>query len=221
MRALASHRSPLGTLILALALLSSSESYAVTYVSNLAEANTVNFGISASAHASSFTTDGSAYTLNRVTLAIQSNSGSGFAQVKIRADSSGMPGAELEDLGSINPSSVGPSLLSLNSSGLALSPNTTYWITAGETGSESNQWEGTTSTAEVSLGSWTIGDQDFFSTDGGASWQPTSFGPPNESSRFSVHATIASPPLVPALSPLGIAMLCGLLGLASWRRLRG
>jgi hypothetical protein len=183
-------------LIITMAPVSAYPSLAITQVSNLAEANTVNFGIGAHTHASSFITDGAGYTLNSVTLAIQSNNGSGFAQVKIRADSGGMPGAELEDLGSISPA-VGASLITINSSGLALSPNTAYWISVGETASGgSDSWEGTTSTAEVSPGSWTIGDQDFTSVGGGTTWEPTFFGPPNESSRFSVDASESAPPCV-------------------------
>jgi hypothetical protein len=159
------------------------------FVSNLAETNTVNFNITSFAHASSFLTDDADYVLDWVTLDVHSNTNSGFAQVKIRSDSGGVPGAVLEDLGIFNITSGGSTLQTLTSSGISLLPNTRYWITAGETGDGSASWKGTTSTTEVSPGTWTIGDDDYLSDDGGLSWQPTSFGPPNESSLFSVNAT--------------------------------
>jgi len=168
-------------------------------VSNLAEANTVNYDITTWAHASSFLTDNSGYVLDQVTLDIHSNINSGFSQVKVRSDSGGAPGAVLEDLGTFNMT-AGSTLQTLTSSGTSLLPNTRYWITAGETGSGSGSWKGTSSTAEVSAGAWTIGDDDFQSIDGGASWQPTDFGPPNESSLFSIDATpIVLPPVVGAM----------------------
>jgi hypothetical protein len=159
------------------------------YVSNLAETNTVNFDITTWAHASSFLTDNSGYVLDQVTLNTHSNTNSGYSQVKIRSDSGGSPGAVLEDLGTFNITAGGTTLHSLASTGISLSPNTRYWVTAGETGDGSASWKGTTSTAEVSAGTWTIGDDDFASIDGGVSWQPTDFGPANESSLFSVDAT--------------------------------
>ncbi len=169
------------------------------YVSNLAEANTVNYDITTWAHASSFLTDNSGYVLDQVTLDIHSNINSGFSQVKIRSDSGGTPGAVLEDLGTFNMT-AGNTLQILTSTGINLLPNTRYWVTAGETGSGSASWKGTSSTAEVSAGTWTIGDDDYQSIDGGASWQETSFGPPNESSLFSIDATpIVLPPVVTAM----------------------
>jgi len=169
-------------------------------VSNLAETPTVNFDITTWAHASSFLTDSSNYVLDQVTLNTHSNISSGFSQVKIRADSGGAPGAVVEDLGTFNITAGGTTLHTLASAGISLSPNTRYWVTAGETGSGSASWQGTTSSAEVSSGTWTIGDDDFQSIDGGASWQPTDFGPANESSLFSVEATeVVLPPEITAL----------------------
>ena len=121
MRRLTPRRVPWTPFLILIAVIASSpKSYAVTYVSNLAESYEVNFGITGSAVASSFTTDGVTYQLDQVTLDIHSNISSGFAQVKIRDDDGGMPGAELEDMGTITITSGGSSLLSLTSTGLLL-----------------------------------------------------------------------------------------------------
>lgn len=179
------------TVIIAALLAIGSEAGGVTYVSNLAESYDAEFLSNGTtfAHASAFTTGGLGYALTGVTLSAQANT-VGHAEVRIRSDSGGQPGDFLASLGTQSLSD-GLQNLTYPASGLSLLPNTTYWITAGETGSGDFNWTGTTSMAETSSGSWTIGDQTFVSADGGANWTPVSFGPPNESARFSVDADVS------------------------------
>ena len=170
-----------------LILLWATRSFAATQVSNLSEPYTVGFTANGVhfAHASSFVTDGASFTLQSVTVAVRTNS-SGTSELRLRADSAGSPGALLESLGTQSIS--GDVLLTYNSVGTPLSANTRYWVTLGETGSGDFTWKGTTSTAETSPGAWTIGNDDYNMTAGSGTWTPTNFGPPNESSLFSVDA---------------------------------
>src|SRR6185503_13900973 len=119
----------------------------------------------------------------------------GTSELRLRADASGSPGALIASLGSHSTPAPGSSQLIYAAAGNALSANTTYWVTLGETGSGDFQWDGTTSTAQTSPGSWTIGDQDKSSSNGGATWVDVNFGPPNESGKFAVDATPAAPPV--------------------------
>ena len=167
---------------------------ASTYVSNLAQANTVSFSALPPPNystASSFTTGAGTYVLTSVALRIQSNTMSGSVGVRLRANNGGQPGALLEDLG-VKSLPLGASLQAFPSVGTTLAANTTYWVTAGEAGSGSVSWMGTTSTAETSPAGWTIGDQSF-NTNDGVNWNPIFFGPPNESGLFSVDVTEPTP----------------------------
>jgi uncharacterized membrane protein len=173
-------------------LLCPSAAGAVEIVSNLTQPNSVVFTANgAFAHASSFTTGSSAYVLNGVTVSAFSNS-SGAAQAKIRVDSGGQPGSLL---GNLNSESIGagPSAVTFSSNGVSLLPNTRYWLTVGETGNGDFAWMGTTSTLDVSNDGWTIGDDMYFSSNGGGNWAPVNFGPPQESGLFSIDAIAKSP----------------------------
>jgi hypothetical protein len=178
-------------LVLAAALLVSARSDAATQVSNLAEPLGVEFTSQGTfAHASSFTTGGSASQLTSITVSVFTNL-TGTSELRLRTNASGAPGTLIESLGSQTlPSNQGNVLLTFSSPGSpTLSANTTYWVTLGETGSGDLGWDGTTSTAESSPASWTIGDQMKRSSDGGATWVDVNFGPPNESGKFAVEAS--------------------------------
>ena len=175
-------------------------SHARTQVSNLAEPLEVGFTADGThfAHASSFTTDGSSYTLESIAVSVFTNY-SGSAELRLRADGGGFPGLLIESLGTqALLSNQGNVFLTYYSSGTLLNPNTTYWVTLGETGSGDLSWDGTWSTAEYSPGSWTIGDEVKVSDDGGATWQDT-IGLPNGSAKFSVRDTSSRCNAVPTV----------------------
>jgi hypothetical protein len=180
-----------GLLVCSLAWLTSAPAQGTTAVSNLAES--LGFEMTADgahfAAASSFTTGGSAYQLVSITVSVFTNT-TGTSELRLRADSAGVPGALIESLGSQTlPSNQGNVLLTFNSSATpTLSPNTTYWVTLGETGSGSFQWDGTFSTAETSPASWTIGNQSKSRGSGTAVWGEV-FGATQESGKFAVEAT--------------------------------
>jgi hypothetical protein len=200
-------------------LLASSSVHAIVVVSNLSDA--YQFGATSDgvhfAAAGSFTTSAAGtYKLNSVSLPIQVNStGGDTTELRLRADNSGAPGTLLESLGSLFAPG-GQTLLTYNSSVHSLlNPNTTYWLTLGETGSGGGQnWDGTESTAESSPISWTIGDQTFDSVIGSGIWTQDNFGPPNSSPKFAVDA---SPVPEPSAALLAVAGGCLLL-LMQFRR---
>jgi hypothetical protein len=185
---------------------------AAQVVSNLGDANQVDFGIQTptNATAGSFTTAAGAYTLNSISVEVNTNEDIGdSSEMLLRTDSSGSPGALIENLGTIT-FGQGQSLVTYSSIGTLLSPHTTYWVTMGEMGSGFGQWAGTESTLEASPVSWTIGDQTFQSQDQGATWHQANFGPPNSAPLFSVDASLVPEPSSLALAAFGFA------GLAAW-----
>ena len=75
-------------------------SIAATQVSNLSEPLGIEFTADGAhfAHASSFTTDASAYQLQSITVSVLTNT-TGSAELRLRADSAGSPGAVIASLG--------------------------------------------------------------------------------------------------------------------------
>jgi hypothetical protein len=200
-------------------LLASSSVRAIVVVSNLSEPNQVDFGAdgTVNAAAGSFTTSAAgAYKLNSVNVDMNFNADTGVTTgLRLRADNGGMPGALIENLGS-QTGGPGQQILTYSSLGSILSPNTTYWVTLGETGSgNAQQWLGTFSTAETSPISWTIGNQTFNSPDHGATWHQLNSGFDFSAPLFSLNAT---PVPEPSSVGLGIIGLVGLLGLRGVRR---
>lgn len=187
---------------LLIALLSTGISHAATVVSNLQEpptSSTVFFN--STWLASSFTTDNQSYNLNSATLALDAPIGPAGVTIQVYADAAGLPGSSLGSLGTQSISSSGDK--TFTSSGLSLSPNTSYWLVASA--DNLAVWFGTTSTAQT--GSWSIGDVGQTSNDSGTTW-PTS----SVVGRFSIDATAVPEPGTVALS----ALLLG--GLAARRR---
>jgi hypothetical protein len=205
----------------ALLLVAAAPSHAgIIVVSNRSEPLDVEFNVVQFAFAESFTTASGAYTLNSVIVSAFSNT-SGRSELRLRTDVLGMPGLLVENLGlqTIGPGQSSPTYIS---TGSILQANTTYWLTLGETGPSSGdfQWDGTLSTAETSPVSWTIADQALFSTNGGATWKQVKFGPPNVSTQFAIEATPAATVPEPGTCALGLIGLGALLRYRFGTRIR-
>jgi hypothetical protein len=200
-----------GCLVVVLALPSA---HASVVVSNLGEQYQVGI-TSDGAHfaaAGSFTTSAAGtYKLNSVSLPIQVNSPSGdTTELRLRANNAGAPGTLLESLGSLFAPQGQTSLTYNSSIHSLLSPNTTYWLTLGETGSGGGQnWDGTFSNNETSPIGWTIGDEALDSANGGVTWGPVNTPPPNETPKFAVDASLVPEPSTAllAIAAVGTALL--------------
>lgn len=180
-------------------------SYAATETSNLGETGSASQNFSSTFQlASSFTTDNSAYSLNSLTLSLDSPLANNVTvTLRLFADASGAPsGSALETLAPQTFSSGGNK--TFNSTGLALAPDTTYWLTVSGTGSIP-VWFETASTAQT--GNWSIGDNGLQSTDSGNSWSSSA-----NIGKFSVDAS-------PVPEPAPIALLSLSAGcLVMWQR---
>ncbi len=190
-----------------LALAPPSASHGATIVSNLGEATSSVLQLvpGGDVDGTSFTVDGSDYTLNSVTLNMNDGTaGSGFS-VQIRDDdgAGSDPGTVLANLtGNTSPATAGTYTYT---GSLTLLANQTYWVTATVPGGGSGdfRWFSTTSLAQT--GSWTIGDQVKVSSDGGTTYGQT-FN--NRALMFSVDADVVPEPSgVALLSLAGIALL--------------
>jgi hypothetical protein len=169
-------QKPLPTLLALLALLPA-PSGAATYVSNFSEPYQVGLSACpppAPSTACSFTTDAANYVLSSLTLKFHSNAPDIPVNLRIRFDFAGRPSSYLlEDLGSVIVP-AGESEQTFVSAGLALAAHTTYWVCAGELGTDCyTTWKATFSTAETSIAGWTIGDYAVFSRDT-LGWDPGS-----------------------------------------------
>lgn len=106
--------------------------------------------------AQAFTTDNRFYTLNSVTVELHHTSGgSSMADVTLRADSAGSPGAIIENLGTQTFSAMSDTAYQRNSmSNPLLEPNTQYWVVVGYVSGdfEFNYAAGTTASGPGSLG---------------------------------------------------------------------
>ncbi|MBL9168085.1 MAG: PEP-CTERM sorting domain-containing protein [Verrucomicrobiales bacterium] len=189
-----------------LALLSVSSNQAATVVSNLGEAGSASANFSSTTWlAISFTTDNQSYTLDSFVVPLDAVGGGVTVTPRIFADSGGVPsGSSLETFASQTFSSGG--YKAFTSSGLSLSPSTTYWLTL-EGGGAIPVWFATASTAQT--GSWLIGDLGRRSSDSGSSWGTTTVN----IGFVSMDATV-----VPEPAPL-VVLALGAAGLAL-RRLR-
>lgn len=189
-------------------LLLPSASGAIIQVTNFGELlnQLSGFGNATGLNAVSFTTDDSYYTLGSVTSRFD-NSGGATADIGLQlySDSGGVPGSFVEDLGVITVSQTNPAIdLTFASVSSVLSPNTTYWSVFSSTGLNNVLQVGTSSTGEVSPGSWLIGQQTLVSRDGGGSWN--GFIP---AFALSVNATNIPEPSGFALLSLGtLSLLC-------------
>lgn len=178
-------------------LLSSGFGRAGQVVSNLGESSSGSMTFSGNNWlAASFTTDNLEYTLNSVTLSLDSPlSSSVTVTLRIFADGSGAPtGSALETFTPVTFSSGGNKTFS--STGLDLNANSTYWLAASGTGSIP-VWFATTST--VQTGNWTIGDNGLTSNNGGGNWTTS----PNIG-KFSIDASPVPEPAPAALMLLAM-----------------
>jgi hypothetical protein len=146
--------------------------------------------------ATSFTTDNQTYTLNSVTLSLNVPIGPETITPMIFADGSGAPtGLSLETFSSTISSGIQTFL----STGLALAPNTTYWVATQATGTGVAGWFSTSSPNQI--GNWTIGDGGRRSLDGGSTWgtaSPVGF--------LTIDATPVPEPATAQLALLGLIM---------------
>lgn len=176
------------------AILSSSGfSHAGQVVSNLGEAGSGSVNFSGNNWlGASFTTDNLEYTLNNVTLSLDSPLANNVTvTLRIFADGSGAPtGSALETFTPLTFSSGGNK--TFNSTGLDLAANSTYWLTVSGTGTIP-VWFATASPNQT--GNWTIGDNGRGSSDAGATWPTTS---PNIG-KFSIDASPVPEPTPSAL----------------------
>lgn len=170
----------------------------------------------------SFITDTNAWRLNSVAVSIFSapNSSGNFA-LSIWTDSGSgtSPGSQMEVLtGNANPNpGSGSSTFSYTAagSGLAVNPNTKYWLVAGVTsGIGAYTWNYSLNPDPPAVGVWSIPLENTYigSSNQGASWDTASAGDPY---MFSISAT-----LVPVPEPSTLVM--GLAGITSagWRLMR-
>lgn len=183
------------------------------------EQSSVSFG---SWIANSFITDTNAWRLNTVAVSIFSapNSSGNFALSIWTDNGSGTsPGSQMEVLtGNANPNpGSGSSTFSYTAAGpgLAVEPNTKYWLVAGVTaGSGAYKWNYSLNPEPLAVGVWSIPLQGTYigSSDQGASWGTASGGDPY---MFSMSAT-----LVPVPEPSTLVM--GLAGItyAGWVLMR-
>jgi len=171
-------------------LCAATTSIAGTMVSNLAEYN--NFGMGTFGlyeHASSFTTDSIPYHLNSITIAAYANADNTQGTLKLYWDLMGKPGALFAELGT-KSIPAGEQMVTFSAIDTTLNSNTTFWVSVSSPGDDF-AWTGTTSTSEVSAGSWTIGDQVFNRIFPNPTWAAVDLGSPYESGKFAVDATDA------------------------------
>jgi hypothetical protein len=153
-----------------------------------------------------FTTDGSTYQLDSVTLNLNLSSGdSSDLSVGLCDDSGSLPGASLGRL--TNPSSIeGQNNYTFTTTGLTLAPDTTYWIVAEPLGEMEVGWADTVS----SLG-WACADTGSYSLWG--PWEPGQ-GTYGSTPSLMVNGTTAVPePSTYSLLALGFVALLGSLRL--------
>jgi len=165
--------------------------------------------------ATAFTTgsNASGYTLDSVTVEINSVTGSpSNFLLSIYSESSSDPGSSLEALAGTSPSAAGNHTFTASS--FALSASTTYFVVMTATGSPNGSffnWEFTTSNSETSSDGWTISDRGHVSTNGGTSWS----NPDGFSGKMSIQATAVPEPQ----AYVAVVSIC-LVGLALNRRKR-
>ena len=191
--------------VIATFLLFGNPGHAATVTSNLGDPGSASQNFSSSLQlGSSFTTDNSSYTLNSVTLSLDSPlSSSVTVTLSLFADASGAPtGSALETFTPLTFSSGGNK--TFNSTTLTLAPDTTYWLTVSGSGTVP-VWFATASPAQT--GNWSIGDNDLQSNDGGTSWSTS----PN----IGMFSVDASP--VPEPAPVAFVFLAPVC-YAAWRR---
>jgi MYXO-CTERM domain-containing protein len=189
-----------------LAALCSVSAYSQVTVSNLD--NTVSYESSVywtNWLAGSFTTDSSNYSLSSVTVLLNAVLNSSTPLIlSVYSDNTGLPGTLLETLSGSNPTTGGQ--FTFTSSGLTLSPDTTYFLVGSTPGYGVYHWNYTTDTSELITGGsgWTLGNDMWTSNNSGTSWNNSSGAP----FMFSVTATSAVP------EPGAYATLAGLAALA-------
>ncbi len=200
----------------AVGLVGLSVSVSAQIVSNLGESDTsFPYEVRGSSFASNAFTTGSnagGYTLDSVTVAIESIAGSpGDLVVGIHAASGADPAELLEDLAGADPGAAGNH--TFTSAGTHLDANTTYHIQlSSPTSSSGNSYifEYTYSSAQTSSDGWEIANSSRESSNSGGSWSNFSTG---RMHRFSIQAT-------PVPEPHEYAMFAGLglIGFVAARR---
>jgi hypothetical protein len=167
---------------------------AVTTVSNFGETSDGTILVMSNGVSGSFTTGNNSWTLDSITASLLTGSSDTPIQGSIYSDSGGLPGSELNSLGTIlAPPFVQSSFTFTSSSSFSLAPNTTYWLMLSA--SPGATWLETSSTAEDSEYGWTIGDVHYFT---GA------FSTISGSPIFSVSAEPVPEPTASALFFAGI-----------------
>jgi hypothetical protein len=186
----------------------------IVIVSNLTatpagvDASSLNVG------AQSFTTGGTAATLQDVVLDLL---GSGAVDVSLFSDNSGLPGSSLLSLGTLTPTGSGFGDYTATGT-YALAADSTYWVVVDYLGAPS--WGWTYSTAYTGTG--TLGTLTN-SVNGGTTWNPAfPSTPPYPSNPYllEVAATATPEPGTSTLLVIGIGFL-GLMMVTRKRKTQG
>ena len=121
--------------------------------------------------------------------------------MKIAPDDGGLPAMAVQSL--VGPAPSSPGVFSYDSPGLALDPNSTYWViyTSQESDGDAFNIDLVEGSGETSMDGWLIGDALFSSLDQGGSWTFTS----SEPARFGIDAFAVVP------EPGGVAIVTSLI----------
>lgn len=212
--------SLLPVLTAALLTTATNTSSAATMISNLGNANGGGLGVvyrsfpySWLYRANTFTTGASPMQLNSVTLDMSTGPqlGGGFS-VSIYSYSGSGPSSLLASLaGTDNPGTAGTYTYTDGSS-LALAANTDYFVVAAVPGAALDKyypWNYTSNGAETGAAGWSIGDNSWYSEDGGSSWVNYGF---TSAAKFSVDASeITAVPEPGVMLPLPVLLASGLM----------
>jgi hypothetical protein len=187
--------------IFALAAFVASGQSAATTVSNFGETADGTILFMPNGVSGSFTTGNNSWTLDSITASLLTGGSDTPIQGSIYSDSGGLPGSELNSLGTIlAPALVQSNFTFTSISSFLLAPNTTYWLMLSA--SPGADWFETSLTAENSGYGWTIGDAHYFT----GAYSTTSSSP-----IFSVSAE-------PVPEPTAIALFFAGLGCFAFRR---
>ncbi len=217
-----------GSLALLLSLSLGQQASAATLVSNLPPITVSVMGYPVKFDEwlrSSFTTGSGSYgyTINSVTLRLAEMTANPNLFVRLYNDSSGGLGSQITSF--TNPSFT-PNITNdytfTPTTPQTLAANTAYWLVAGiSDGIGGYRWAFTTSTGQTGSPGWLIGDNPFYSTDQGGTWN-NSFATAFKAFQFSVNGTenTSPPPPTNIPEPGSVVALLGLGGLGLASRLK-